>query len=468
MLLPIIMAGGSGSRLWPLSRALYPKQFLALTSELTMLQETILRLTDLPHQPPLVICNEEHRFIIAEQLRQKNLPHNGIILEPVGKNTAPAIALAALHATLNGADPILLVLAADHVIQDRAAFIGAIKNATPLAERGMLVTFGIVPDRPETGYGYIRKGNSIENGIYQISAFVEKPDRSTAEHYLSTGEYYWNSGMFMFKASRYLQELGQHRPDILAACKTAIDGEHKDLEFIRLNQEAFQRCPEDSIDYAVMEKTNDGVVIPLDAQWSDVGSWSTLWDVSEKNQQGNVIYGDVLIEDTSNSYIYSQNKLVATVGVSDLIIVETKDAVLVANKNNVQDVKGIVSQLKGSNRSEYLQHREVYRPWGSHDAISEGPCYHVKKVIINPGQRTATQIHYHRAEHWIIVSGIAKVQRGENIYTVSENESTYIPVGVAHSIENIGYLPLEMIEVRTGIYLDESDVIRVDSTGVGY
>lgn len=468
MLLPIIMAGGSGSRLWPLSRSLYPKQFLALTSELTMLQDTIMRLADLPHQPALVICNEEHRFIIAEQLRKKGLSHSGIILEPIGRNTAPAIALAALHARLNNDDPILLVLAADHVIQDTQAFINVINRAEPLAEKGKLVTFGIVPDRPETGYGYIQQGTCINNGIYEIAAFVEKPDLSTAEHYLSTGGYYWNSGMFMFKASRYLQELAQHRPDILAACEAAIAGEHKDLDFIRLNQEAFQNCPEDSIDYAVMEKTSDGVVIPLDAQWSDVGCWSALWDVNEKNAEGNVICGDVLVEDTFNSYIYSQNKLVATVGITDLIIVETKDAVLVANKNSVQDVKGIVNQLKKNNRSEYLQHREVYRPWGSHDAISEGVGYHVKKVVIHPGQRTAIQIHYHRAEHWVIVSGIAKVKQGDKTYFVSENESTYIPVGVAHSIENPGDLPLEIIEVRTGIYLDESDVIRVDSSGVGY
>ncbi len=468
MLLPIIIAGGSGSRLWPLSRTLYPKQFLALTSELTLLQETLVRMIGYPHQAPLVICNEAHRFIIAEQLRQKSLSHSGIILEPIGRNTAPAIALAALHATLEGDDPILLVLAADHAIQDRSAFIDAIQQAESFAMSGSLVTFGVVPHAPETGYGYIKRGDNLYGGGYKVSAFVEKPDLITAEHYLATGDYYWNSGMFMFKASRYLQELEQHRPDILAACKEAIAGEHKDLDFIRLNRSAFQHCPEDSIDYAVMEKTDDAVVIPLDAKWSDIGCWSALWDINKKNSQGNVIRGDVIAEQTYNSYIYSQSKLVATVGVTDLVIVETKDAVLVTNKSSVQDVKLIVNKLQKIERNEYLQHREVFRPWGSHDAISEGPKYHVKKVIVKPGQRTATQIHYHRAEHWIVVSGIAKVYQGDKSYLVAENESTYIPVGVEHAIENPGKLALEIIEVRTGNYLDESDVVRIGNEGVGY
>lgn len=464
MLLPVIMAGGSGTRLWPLSRTLYPKQFLSLTNEQTMLQDTVVRLQGLEHQAPVMICNEEHRFIVAEQLRQRHFDHSGIILEPVGRNTAPAIALAALHATAQGDDPLLLVLAADHVIQNQANFIQAVQQAIPQAAAGKLVTFGIVPHAPETGYGYIRQGKPVSAEAYQVAAFVEKPDLATAEAYLASKEYYWNSGMFMFRASRYLEELAAHRPDILAACRQAMQGVHHDLDFLRLNEAAFLACPDDSIDYAVMEKTKDAVVVPMDAQWSDVGSWSALWEVNDKDQDGNAIRGDVLTTQTRNSYIYAQHKLVSTVGVDDLVIVETKDAVLVANKNNVQDVKSIVSQLKAANRSEHLQHREAYRPWGSHDAISDGERFHVKKVTVKPGQRTTTQIHYHRAEHWVVVSGTAKVRNGEQTFLVTENESTYIPIGAPHSLENPGKVPLELIEVRTGAYLEEDDVIRLDDT----
>lgn len=463
-LLPVIMAGGSGTRLWPLSRTLYPKQFLSLTNEQTMLQDTVVRLQGLEHQAPVMICNEEHRFIVAEQLRQRHFDHSGIILEPAGRNTAPAIALAALHATAQGDDPLLLVLAADHVIQNQANFIQAVQQAIPQAAAGKLVTFGIVPHAPETGYGYIRQGKPVSADAYQVAAFVEKPDLATAEAYLASKEYYWNSGMFMFRASRYLEELAAHRPDILAACRQAMLGVHHDLDFLRLNEAAFLACPDDSIDYAVMEKTKDAVVVPMDAQWSDVGSWSALWEVNDKDQDGNAIRGDVLTTQTRNSYIYAQHKLVSTVGVDDLVIVETKDAVLVANKNNVQDVKSIVSQLKAANRSEHLQHREAYRPWGSHDAISDGDRFHVKKVTVKPGQRTTTQIHYHRAEHWVVVSGTAKVRNGEQTFLVTENESTYIPIGAPHSLENPGKVPLELIEVRTGAYLEEDDVIRLDDT----
>ncbi|HGF1008951.1 TPA: mannose-1-phosphate guanylyltransferase/mannose-6-phosphate isomerase [Klebsiella pneumoniae] len=463
-LLPVIMAGGSGTRLWPLSRTLYPKQFLSLTNEQTMLQDTVARLQGLAHQAPVMICNEEHRFIVAEQLRQRHFDHSGIILEPAGRNTAPAIALAALHATAQGDDPLLLVLAADHVIQNQANFIQAVQQAIPQAAAGKLVTFGIVPHAPETGYGYIRQGKPVSAEAYQVAAFVEKPDLATAEAYLASKEYYWNSGMFMFRASRYLEELAAHRPDILAACRQAMQGVHHDLDFLRLNEAAFLACPDDSIDYAVMEKTKDAVVVPMDAQWSDVGSWSALWEVNDKDQDGNAIRGDVLTTQTRNSYIYAQHKLVSTVGVDDLVIVETKDAVLVANKNNVQDVKSIVSQLKAANRSEHLQHREAYRPWGSHDAISDGERFHVKKVTVKPGQRTTTQIHYHRAEHWVVVSGTAKVRNGEQTFLVTENESTYIPIGAPHSLENPGKVPLELIEVRTGAYLEEDDVIRLDDT----
>ncbi|CNH16806.1 mannose-1-phosphate guanylyltransferase/mannose-6-phosphate isomerase [Yersinia pekkanenii] len=468
MLLPVIMAGGTGSRLWPLSRTLYPKQFLALTSELTMLQETLTRLDGISHQPALIICNEEHRFIIAEQLRQLHIEHSGIVLEPAGRSTAPAIALAALLARSRGEDPLLLVLAADHVIQDRTTFIDSIISALPLAEAGKLVTFGIVPDAPESGYGYICRGMSVGDNAYKVDAFVEKPDQSTAEKFIASGGYYWNSGMFIFKASRYLQELELYRPEIFASCKKAIDGCRNDLDFIRLNEEPFLNCPEDSIDYAVMEKTSDAVVVPMDAKWSDVGSWSALWALNEKDGNGNVIRGDVLIENTNDSYIYSKNKLVATVGVNDLIIVETKDAILVAHKDKVQDVKSIVAQLKKNSRTEHLQHREVYRPWGSHDSIAEGERYHVKHLIVRPGQRTAMQIHHHRAEHWVVVSGTAKVYRGDEIFLVTENESTYIPVGLAHAIENPGKFDLEIIEVRSGSYLQEDDIVRIDHKNAGY
>ncbi|EAS44612.1 mannose-1-phosphate guanylyltransferase/mannose-6-phosphate isomerase [Photobacterium profundum] len=468
MLLPVIMAGGSGSRLWPLSRTLYPKQFLSLTNNSTMLQETVARLEGLSHQAPFFICNEEHRFIVAEQLRQQQLSHSGIVLEPVGRNTAPAIALAALHATEKGDDPLLLVLAADHVILNQAAFVDAVNAAAPQAKAGKLVTFGIVPHAPETGYGYIRQGQAVSDTAYTVDAFVEKPDAETAQQYLDSGEYYWNSGMFLFKASRYLQELEAHRPDILTACQQAMTGAHGDLDFIRLDEAAFYACPDDSVDYAVMEKTQDAVVVPMDANWSDVGSWSALWEVNVKDTQGNATRGDVLMENTTNSYIYSQSKLVATVGVDNLVVVETKDAVLIAHKDKVQDVKGIVNQLKQAGRPEYLQHREVYRPWGSHDAIADGERFHVKRLTVKPGEKTATQMHYHRAEHWVVVSGTAKVRNGDKTFLVGENASTYIPIGVAHSIENPGKVPLELIEVRSGSYLGEDDVVRVEDYGVGY
>lgn len=469
MLLPVIMAGGSGSRLWPLSRTLYPKQFLSLTSSSTMLQETVNRLDGIEHEAPFFICNEEHRFIVAEQLRQKELAHSGIVLEPVGRNTAPAIALAALHALGKSEDPLLLVLAADHVIQNQLAFIDAVKQAIPQAESGKLVTFGVVPTAPETGYGYIKKGSElVTSGAFEVAQFVEKPDLKTAHSYLSSGDYLWNSGMFLFKASRYLEELNLHRSDIFTACQKAISGSRGDLDFIRLDETSFAACPDDSVDYAVMEKTQDAVVVPMDADWSDVGSFSALWEVNAKDDNGNATRGDVLTEKTTDSYIYSQNRLVSTVGVSNLVVVETKDAVLVADKNNVQDVKSIVNQLKALKRSECQQHREVYRPWGSHDEIAEGERFQVKHLSVKPSERTATQLHYHRAEHWVVVSGTAKVTNGDKTYLLGENESTFIPIGAAHSIENPGKVPLELIEVRSGVYLQEDDVVRLEDYGVGY
>jgi len=467
MIIPVIMSGGSGSRLWPLSRSLYPKQFIKLTSESTMLQETIARLAGLEHQSPLLICNEEHRFIVAEQLRSNSVAHGGIILEPVGRNTAPAIALAAQHAVQKGDDPLLLVLAADHVIQNQTAFIQSVQKAIDPAQKGMLVTFGIVPTKPETGYGYIKRGKPISPSAYCVERFVEKPDFSTAQSYFENG-YLWNSGMFLFKASRYLQELKCYRPDILEACEQAMKGSHIDLDFIRLDKDAFLACPDDSVDYAVMEKTQDAVVVTMDAGWSDVGSFSTLWEISNKNDAGNVIIGDVITEQTSNSYIYTQDKLVSTVGVDNLVIIETKDAVLVAHKDKVQDVKGVVNQLKASNRPECKQHREVYRPWGSHDEIAQGDRFLVKHLKVKPGEKTALQMHHHRAEHWVVVQGTAKVTNGEKSYFVTENESTYIPLGSSHRIENPGKIDLHLIEVRSGNYLQEDDIVRLEEYGVGY
>ncbi|MGN5151067.1 mannose-1-phosphate guanylyltransferase/mannose-6-phosphate isomerase [Aeromonas enteropelogenes] len=468
MLLPVVMAGGSGTRLWPLSRTLFPKQFLSLTSSSTMLQETLQRLSPLNHQPAFIICNQEHRFIVAEQLRKAKLAHGGIALEPVGRNTAPAVAIAALHARANGEDPLLLVLAADHVIAQHAAFCQAVQAAIALAEQGKLVTFGIVPTTPETGYGYIQQGISVGEGASTVAAFVEKPNLELAQQYVEDGCYLWNSGMFLFKASVYLHELALHCPQMVEQCQLALQLAQDDLDFIRLDPDAFAACQDDSIDYALMEKTSNAVVMPLDASWSDVGSWSALWEVSKKDAQGNVLQGDVLTEKTHNSFIYAQHRLTATVGIDDLVVVETKDAVLVAHKDRVQDIKGIVNQLKAANRPEQLQHREVFRPWGCHDGIADGERYHVKQVMVKPGQKTAIQVHYHRAEHWIVVSGTARVTRGDDIFIISENESTYIPIGIAHAIENPGRVPLEIIEVRTGIYLEEDDVVRIPSTGVGY
>lgn len=468
MLLPVVMAGGSGSRLWPLSRSLYPKQFISLASDKTMLQETIARLRGIEHQAPLVICNEEHRFIVAEQLRQSSSQHSGIILEPMGRNTAPAIALAALHATQNGEDPLMLVLAADHIIQNDRAFTNAVEKAISSAEKGKLVTFGIVPTSPETGYGYIKQGEAVSDSAYRVAQFVEKPNLPTAESYFSKGGYYWNSGMFLFKASRFLTELGQYRPDILSACKKAIEEAKHDLDFVRVCETAFTECPEDSVDYAVMEKTNDALVVPMDAGWSDVGSFSALWEVSAKDETGNVIVGDVVTDQTENSYIYAQNKLVSAVGVENLVIIETKDAVLVANKDKVQDVKNIVNQLKAKGRSECEQHREVYRPWGSHDEIALGSRFQVKHLRVKPGERTALQMHHHRAEHWVVVQGTAMVTSDDKSFLVTENESTYIPLGAAHRIENPGKVDLHLIEVRSGTYLEEDDVVRLEEYGIGY
>ncbi len=461
MITPVIMAGGSGSRLWPLSRSLYPKQFLALTGEHTMLQETVQRLSNLDVNAPLVICNEEHRFIVAEQLRV--LEKTGsIILEPVGRNTAPAIALAA-EVTVNDNDPLLLVLAADHVIQNTDAFTDAVKSAIPLAEAGKLVTFGIVPTQAHTGYGYIKRGNSVsESSGYDVNAFVEKPDSNTAANYLESGEYYWNSGMFLIKASRYLQELEKYRPDISTACKKALEHTTHDNDFVRLDAEAFALCPDESVDYAVMENTTDAVVVPLDAGWNDIGAWSALWEVNDKDEEGNATSGDTILQDTTNSLIHGSERLIATIGLDNVVIVDTKDALLVACKDKVQDVKKIVEKLKADKRSEFKIHREVYRPWGKYDSIDNGERYQVKRITVNPGEKLSIQMHHHRAEHWIVVSGTASVTNGDKTFLVTENESTYIPIGIIHALENPGKMPLEMIEVQSGSYLGEDDIVRFD------
>jgi mannose-1-phosphate guanylyltransferase len=460
---PVVLAGGSGSRLWPKSRAALPKQFLSLTSDLTMLQDTIARLSGSEADQPIVICNDAHRFLVAEQLRQQDIQHGGILLEPMGRNTAPAIALAALHASLNGEDPVLLILAADHLINDAPEFHKAISQAQFLAEQGKLVTFGIVPDSAHTGYGYIRRGSkvaSVDVG-FDVADFVEKPNLATAQQYVDSGEFYWNSGMFMFKASRYLQELEKYAPEMLAICKQAIATESTDLEFVRVDADIFVTCPDDSIDYAVMEKTDSACVVPLDAGWSDVGSWSSLWETAkQKDANNNVVIGDAILDGVNNSYINSEQRLISVVGLDDVVVVETKDAVLVAHKDKVQDIKNVVNQLKAEHRPEWEFHREVFRPWGSYDSIDNGERFQVKRITVKPGEKLSVQMHHHRAEHWIVVSGTAKVTNGDETLLLSENQSTYIPIGVVHALENPGRIPLELIEVQSGTYLGEDDIVR--------
>jgi len=457
MIKAVVMAGGSGTRLWPLSRAAHPKQFLALHGEDTMLQATFKRLDGLDIQSSVTICNEEHRFFVAEQLREIDRL-GSIILEPVGRNTAPAIALAALSLQ-NNDDPLLLVLAADHVIQDEAAFTKTVMGAIPLAESGKLVTFGIVAHEANTGYGYIRKGASQGPG-FTVDAFVEKPSIEIAKEYLESGDYFWNSGMFLFKASRYLEELKKHRPDIYEACQLSMKHISKDNDFLRVNETAFDACPSESIDYAVMEKTADAVVIPMDVGWSDIGSWSSLWDISKKDVRGNATFGDVMLYGSNNSYIRTDGKLVAAIGVDDLVIVSTKDVLLVAHKDSVQDVRIIAGKLKSNSRTEWEHHREIYRPWGKYDSIDRGDRYQVKRITVKPGAKLSVQMHHHRAEHWVVVSGAAKVTNGKKTFMLSENESTYIPIGTIHCLENIGEKELELIEVQSGDYLGEDDIVR--------
>jgi len=463
MLLPVIMAGGTGSRLWPMSRELYPKQFLRLHSTNSMLQETVLRLSDLVVREPVVICNEEHRFLVAEQLRQIDKLSNNIILEPAGRNTAPAIALAALNAIKNGDDPIMLVLAADHVINDVKAFHRVVEKAIPLASSNSLVTFGIVPTGPETGYGYIQRGDCLSGteDSYQVRCFVEKPNLTTAQEYISSGEYYWNSGMFMFRAKKYLEELEKFRPDIFQACRDSLQDTPEHADFITVNKEAFALCPDESVDYAVMEKTHEAVVMPLSAGWSDVGSWSALWEVNEKDAQDNALTGDVYLHNTKGCYINTDEKMVAAVGVENLVIVNTKDALLVIDKSQVQDVKKVVEYLKTNKRSEYKHHRDIYRPWGKSDLVVAENRFNVNRVTVNPGGKLSTQMHHHRVEHWIILAGTAQVTMGEKTFFLTENQSTFIPIGSVHTLENPGKIPLEILEVRSGSYLGDDDIIRI-------
>ncbi len=499
MLTPVILSGGAGTRLWPLSRELYPKQLLPLVGERTMLQQTVLRLEGLGATAPVVVCNEAHRFLVAEQLRQIAIEPRAVVLEPFGRNTAPAIALAA-HAALeatrraeaaapdgNNGDPVLLVLPADHVIRDVPVFHKAVRTALGAAEQGQLVTFGIVPTTPETGYGYIQRGESVAgtggdasartsaastgggsapasgaDAVHRILRFVEKPSAERAREFVASGDYYWNSGMFMFRARRYLEELARFAPRIAKVCEAAFHAAKLDLDFTRIEAQSFEASPSDSIDYAVMEKTSDAVVVPLDAGWSDVGSWSALHEASECDGRGNVARGDVMVEDSDGCYLYSESRLVSVVGLKDHVVVETKDAVLVAPRSRVQDVKKLVLRLKERGRYEHSLHREVFRPWGSYDSIENGPRFQVKRLKVKPGATLSLQLHHHRAEHWIVVSGTARITRGDEVFLLEENQSTYIPIGVRHRIENPGKIPLHIIEVQSGSYLGEDDIVRFE------
>ncbi|WP_444994301.1 mannose-1-phosphate guanylyltransferase/mannose-6-phosphate isomerase [Aliikangiella sp. IMCC44359] len=460
MILPVIIAGGSGARLWPMSRALHPKQFLKIHGDNTLLQDTILRLSNMELADPLVICNDEHRFLVAEQMREIQRRCQ-IILEPEGKNTAPAIALAALKALEKGQDPILLVLAADHVISDTFAFESSVNLAAELALIDQLVTFGIVPTTAETGYGYIKKGGALKGG-FKVDKFVEKPDQKTAEEYLDSGEYFWNSGMFMFKASCYLKELKKHNSKMLDICRESLKTAANDIDFIRIDVSIFSKCPANSIDYAVMEQTDSAAMVSMDAGWSDIGSWSAIWELANKDKSNNSIIGNVIVESSRNCLVLAEERLVSILGLENIVVVDTKDAILVATKRDVQKVKNIVESLKNNNQNEWKVHREVCRPWGKFDSIDIGQRYQVKRITVNPGAKISVQMHHHRAEHWVVVSGTAQVRKGNTSFLVSENESTYIPIGEIHSLENPGKLPLELIEVQTGSYLGEDDIIRLE------
>lgn len=456
---PVVLAGGSGSRLWPISRSMYPKQFLSFNfdRDMTMLQSTVLRLNDLTKIDPLVLCNEEHRFFVAEQLKQVS-KLGTIILEPESKNTAPAIGLASMYVEN---DPLILVMPADHLIKDKISFINMIKQSAPIADSGKLVTFGVKPSKPHTGYGYIKLGE--KNGVdFQIESFIEKPSKKIAQEIFDTNNYLWNSGIFLFKASTYLAELKKFSPQIHLACKNSIKNIRKDLDFTRINEKEFSLSPANSIDYAVMEKTSEGVVVPFEGEWSDIGSWSSLWDVSDKDKNNSVIQGDVLAKECSNCLIRTENKLVAAYGLNDIVIVNTKDSLLVINKNKSQELKYLIDDLKQSDRDEWKLHREVYRPWGKYDSIDSDETFQVKRITVNPKSKLSLQKHHHRSEHWVVVSGVAHVTRDKELITLNKNESVYIPLGSIHSIENKQNFKLELIEVQCGDYLGEDDIVRYE------
>jgi len=462
MLVPVLLSGGVGSRLWPVSRELHPKQLLPLAGELSMLQDTLERTRGLAAAAPVVVCNEAHRFMVAEQLRQIGVEPAALILEPSGRNTAPAVALAALQLVQTDPEAVMLVLPADHLIQRLDAFTEAVAKALPLAETGRLMTFGVVPTKAESGYGYIKCGAGEGEAVFKLDRFVEKPDVDTAQAYLDSGGYLWNSGMFLLRAATYLDQLQQYAPAMLDACEMAISGATADLDFVRPDAAAFCACPADSIDYAVMEKTDLGAVVSLDCGWSDIGAWSALWEVAERDERGNASTGDVLLDNCSNSYFRSESRLVAATGVDSLVVVETADAILVADRNQVQDVKRLVNALKAQNRSETELHARVYRPWGSYESLVVAERFQVKRIVVNPGGTLSLQMHHHRAEHWIVVSGTAQVTCEDRVFMLGEDESTYIPLGHKHRLANPGRIPLELIEVQSGAYLGEDDIVRFE------
>ena len=472
MITPIILSGGSGTRLWPLSRETFPKQFIALLGEHSLFQETLNRLRPWSEfGPPILVCNEQHRFLVAEQIRLLDIPDATILLEPVGRNTAPATACAALTAHHKDPNAMLLVLPADHLIRDLTAFHQALTLGVRAAQKGHMVTFGIVPESPETGFGYIQRGTPIaldnetsntHHPLFTVKAFVEKPTLKTANAYLEAGDYYWNSGMFLFRADQFLQELKQYAPSILNACQQAVHQAKPNDDFVPLDPDAFKACPKDSIDYAVMEKTTASVVIPLQAGWNDVGAWSALWKESHKDNHGNVLLGDVLVENVQNSFIRSENRLVTAIGLDHHIVVETSDAVFISHMDQVQNVKNIVQQLKASQRKEATEHRKVFRPWGSYESVDHSQRFQVKRITVLPGATLSHQMHYHRAEHWVVVKGTARVTKGDDVFLLGEDQSTYIPLGTPHRLENPGNIPLEIIEVQSGSYLGEDDIVRFE------
>lgn len=460
---PVILTGGAGSRLWPVSREYYPKPLLPLLGDNSLLQETSTRLNGVANGNPLFVCNEEHRFLVAEQMHSIGRETEAIILEPEGRNTAPALTVAALRLAGNDPQSIMIVMPADHVIIDKTGFQETVARGAELARQGYLVTFGVVPRYAETGYGYIKRGEAIEGTDgFKVARFVEKPDLSTAERYLSGGDYLWNSGIFAMRADKWLDAIETHAPEIYAACVAAATEGKSDQDFCRLGTDKFRACPSDSIDYAVMEKTDNAAVVPLDAEWSDVGAWSALWEILERDDNGNVTRGDVLTHNVKDTLLLAENRCVAAVGLQNAIVVETADAVLVVDRDHAQDVKQIVSQLKESDRDEYRFHRRVFRPWGNYEGIDIGSRYQVKRLTVKPGATLSLQMHHHRAEHWIVVSGTARVTRGEDVFMLSENESTYIPIGTKHRLENPGTIPLEIIEVQSGSYLGEDDIVRFE------